>query len=69
MFESSGHNNIVVEFREYHSRQQNRNSILELALNKCEETFMRSDWSGFGYWFAIYRRERMRRLSKGATCQ
>ena len=58
MFKHHVRTDHVVEFGKYSDRSKLDNGILELALNKCEETFMRSDWNGFGYWFRIYRREK-----------
>jgi hypothetical protein len=38
--------------------QRPPNPVAELALNKCEEMLQGRDWDGFGYWHAIYHRER-----------
>jgi len=58
MFEHHVRTGTIVELHKYSDRSRRHNCILELALDKCEETFMRSDWNGFGYWFGIYRREK-----------
>jgi len=58
MFERNVQTSTVIDFRYYSGRKKSRNSVLELAIDKCEEAFMRSDWEGFGYWFAVCRRER-----------
>jgi predicted transcriptional regulator len=53
----------VVDFwRERHRRQNwgSTKSIAEFSLDKCEEAFQDRNWTGFGYWFAVYRRERAR---------
>ncbi len=54
--------NVVANFWEWYQRRQERerDPLARYALDKCEETFMRSEWDRFGYWFAIYRRERPR---------
>ena len=50
----------IVDFWEWYERQlgRERNPVASLALDKCEETFRRCEWDRFGYWYAIYRRER-----------
>ena len=58
MFKHHVRTDPVVEFGKYSDRSRLDNGILELALDRCEETFMRSDWNGFGYWFRVYRREK-----------
>ena len=60
MTESERCPNVVINFWEWYQRRQERahGPLARCALDKCEETFRRSDWDSFGYWFAIYRRER-----------
>ena len=60
MTESEHCPNVIANFWEWHRRQQERahGPIARLALDKCEETFRCSDWDRFGFWFAVYRRER-----------
>jgi len=41
-------------------RKKQQNALAELALDECEEMFRQRDWNRFGYWHAIYRRERAR---------
>jgi hypothetical protein len=55
---------VVLEFRQRRHTGTVCNSILEFAVNKCEEAFRRSEWSKFGYWFTIYRREKAKMESK-----
>jgi hypothetical protein len=38
--------------------------VARLALDRCEEAFARSEWSRFGYWFEIYRNERLRVIAE-----
>ena len=54
--------NVVVNFWEWYRRRQERERSLlaRYALDKCEEAYKRSEWDRFGYWFGIYRRERVR---------
>ena len=60
MRESERCPNVIANVWEWHRRHQDRAHapIARLALDKCEETFKCSNWDRFGYWFAIYRRER-----------
>jgi hypothetical protein len=58
MFEHNVQTGTIIDFRNYSGRKKSRSSVLELAIDKCEEAFMQSDWKGFGYWFAVCRRER-----------
>jgi hypothetical protein len=62
--------NVVANFSEWYQRRQERqrNPLAGYALDKCEETFMRSEWDRFGYWFAIYRRERPHPPPKKMRC-
>jgi hypothetical protein len=39
-------------------RKKQQNALAEFALDECEEMFRQRDWSRFGYWHVIYRRER-----------
>jgi hypothetical protein len=50
---------VVIDFWEWYQRREARlNPVASYALEQCEETFRKCDWSGFGYWHAIYLRER-----------
>jgi hypothetical protein len=52
--------NVIVDFWEWYRHRQERQSgpIANYALDKCEETFRRCEWTSFGRWYAIYLRER-----------
>jgi hypothetical protein len=41
-------------------RDSRTSALAELALDKCEEMLMWGKWDGFGYWHAVYLRERER---------
>jgi hypothetical protein len=58
-------NDVVVDFWEAHERKHARKHgpLAQHALDKCEETFMRGEWKSFGFWHAIYTRERARSQS------
>jgi hypothetical protein len=50
---------VVVDFWDWYRRREARlNPLATYALDKCEETFRKCEWSGFGYWYQIYLRER-----------
>jgi hypothetical protein len=51
---------VIADFWEWYQRRQARehDPIARLALDKCEESFRESQWDSFGYWYAIYLRER-----------
>jgi hypothetical protein len=51
---------VVADFWEWYQRRERRryNPIESYALDRCEEAFQKSQWDRFGYWFAIYLRER-----------
>jgi hypothetical protein len=53
---------VVVGFWEWYERSQEYKSppLAHHALDRCEEAFKRCEWKSFGYWHAIYIRERMR---------
>jgi hypothetical protein len=53
-------NDVVADFWDWYQRRENRrsNSVESHALDKCEEAFEKSEWDRFGYWHAIYLRER-----------
>jgi hypothetical protein len=53
----------VVDFLEFRGRRREQirtSSLAEHALDECEEAFRRSDWPRFGYWHAVFLRERNR---------
>jgi len=50
---------VVVDFWEWYRRREARhNPLASYALDKCEEAFRKCEWNSFGYWYAIYLRER-----------
>jgi hypothetical protein len=53
---------VIVDFWEWYRRREERQSgpLANYALDKCEETFSRREWTSFGRWHAIYLRERRR---------
>jgi len=57
----------IVDFWEWYERRQERRSdpLASHALDRCEEAFMRCEWKSFGYWHAVYVRERLRRPIRG----
>jgi hypothetical protein len=62
---------VITDFWEWYRRRQAREHgvIADLALDKCEETFRRSDWDKFGYWYGIYLRERPKVPCSAATAR
>ena len=62
MTESARCPNSVANFWEWYQRRQKRGRgpMARYSLDKCEESYRRSDWESFGYWFEIYLRERPR---------
>ncbi len=45
----------------YRRRDRGRSDPLcQYALDRCEETFINRDWQDFGYWHAVFARERRR---------
>ena len=57
---SSG--DVIDFFWEWYRRHEQAcgSPLCQHALDKCEEAFIRRDWEGFGYWYAIFARERQR---------
>lgn len=53
---------VVVNFGEWTDRSdtRERTPLAEYALNRCEEMFAARAWESFGYWHAVYVRERQR---------
>jgi hypothetical protein len=50
---------VIADFWEWYERRKARhNPLASYALDKCEETFRKCEWKSFGYWHAIYQRER-----------
>jgi len=51
---------VIVDFWEWYRRREagKSNRLASYALDKCEETFKKCEWNSFGYWHAIYLRER-----------
>ena len=60
MIEKTHGYDVVADFWEWYQRRQH-SPLASHALDKCEETFMRCEWDRFGYWHAIYVRERLKR--------
>jgi hypothetical protein len=54
--------NVIDFFWEWYRLHERscRTPLCGLALDKCEEAFVRRDWRGFGYWHAVFVRERQR---------
>ena len=61
MTESARCPNPVANFWEWYQRRQKRGRgpMARYSLDKCEESYRRSDWESFGYWFEIYLREQL----------
>jgi hypothetical protein len=49
---------VIDFFWEWQGRHKKSSPMAELALDKCEEAFLRRDWKGFSYWHPIYCRSR-----------
>ena len=60
MIEKAHDYDVIVDFWEWYQRRQARqcNPLASLALDKCEEALIKREWDCFGYWYAIYMRER-----------
>ena len=56
---------VIVDFWEWYQRREARqqNPLASYALDKCEEMLIKREWDRFGYWHAIYLRERPKSLS------
>jgi hypothetical protein len=69
----TGTHDVIQDFWQWYNRraQRQNSGVAKLALDKCEETFQRCDWNGFGYWYEVYCRERgriaNRRLPNAST--
>lgn len=50
----------IVDFWKWYQRRQQRRGgpLADYALDKCEETFRRCEWTDFGRWHAVYLRQR-----------
>jgi hypothetical protein len=50
----------IVDFWQWYRRreEQRLGPLADYALDKCEETFKRCEWTSFGHWHAIYLRQR-----------
>jgi hypothetical protein len=61
---------VVADFWEWYQRREKRryNAIESYALDRCEEAFQWSQWDRFGYWHAIYLRERHKARSFATKC-
>jgi len=57
---------VIDFFWEWYRREDRRcgSPLCQYALDKCEETFSRRDWEGFGYWHSVFARERQRTKSQ-----
>jgi hypothetical protein len=60
MIEKTHDYDVIVDFWEWYQRRQasHCNLLASLALDKCEEALIKREWDCFGYWHAIYLRER-----------
>jgi hypothetical protein len=60
---------VIVDFWEWYRRREapQHDIVARLALDKCEETFGKCEWDNFGYWYAIYLRERRKMPNPAAT--
>jgi hypothetical protein len=58
MMEKDRPGDVIDFFWEWRRRRDGGRAVAEFALDKCEEMFRHCDWQGFGYWLAVYRRER-----------
>jgi hypothetical protein len=69
MIEKTRDYDVIVDFWEWYQRREARrnNPLASYALDKCEETFRECKWSSFGYWHAVYLRERPKSLSYPVT--
>lgn len=56
----------VINLREHKNvrRTENISPLAKIALDRCEEAFARAEWQKFGYWFDIFRRERIRVIGR-----
>lgn len=57
---------VIDFFWEWYRRHEQAcgSPLCRYALDKCEETFTRRDWDSFGYWHAVFARERQRAKTK-----
>jgi hypothetical protein len=53
---------VIVDFWEWYGRRKARHTsaLASLALDRCEQAIQRCQWDNFGYWHAIYIRERQK---------
>jgi hypothetical protein len=65
MSEKTHDYDVIVDFWEWYQRREARrqNPLASYALDKCEEALIEREWDRFGYWHAIYLRERPKPLS------
>jgi hypothetical protein len=65
MIEKTHGYDVIVDFWEWYQRRNDPkyDPLASLALDKCEESVMNREWDSFGYWHAIYLRQR----SKGSV--
>ena len=65
MIEKTRDYDVIVDFWEWYQRREARrqNPLASYALDKCEEALIEREWDRFGYWHAIYLRERPKSLS------
>jgi hypothetical protein len=69
MTEKTRDYDVIVDFWEWYQRREagRQNPLASYALDKCEETFIKCEWDRFGYWHAIYLRERPKSPSSPVT--
>jgi hypothetical protein len=65
MIEKTRDYDVIVDFWEWYQRREagRQNPLASYALDKREEAFIKREWNRFGYWHAIYLRERPKSLS------
>jgi hypothetical protein len=51
---------VSLDVRRRRHEQIRTSPLAEHALDQCEEAFRRGDWQKFGYWHAVFLRERIR---------
>ena len=69
MIEKTHDYDVIVDFWEWYQRREasRQNLLASYALDKCEEMLIQREWDRFGYWHAIYLRERPKSLSSPVT--
>jgi hypothetical protein len=64
MSRSDDQTSSIVDFQKHRARRlRNRTTVLEFALDRCEESFRHANWEAFGYWFSVVGQTRIAELS------